>query len=825
VKIRNAIISVIVALLFLAVPIARGGGVTVITHGLNGNADGWVTGMADQINNNAAFPGTNYTIYKLYYYYSGGNYIPTTVRLAGSQPSSTDSGEIIVALDWSQLADGNSFNTYQIATSVASVLQNPNFIAEMNGHALCELPLHLIGHSRGGSLISEVSQRLGTNGVWVDHLTTLDPHPLNNDGFDLDFLAGWSAIDAPVRTYLNVLFHDNYWQDSALFVYGEPVFGAYIRKLYNLSGGYQNIGDTHYPHSNVHLWYHGTVDERNPANDSEASITGAEFSNWYFPYENAGFNAGFIYSLIGGGDRTSTNRPLGTGYPAIREGLNQAWDFGAGVTGNRNSLPANNGAWPNIVKFDILGTHTVPAGTSVSMKYFCQFGTSTNQSTNVSVYLDQNANPYDGNSGLITNLTEFSAGLNRLHTNGTTFSFNTTNTPPGQYYVCAKISFGGHARYMYAPGKLTITDATPPYVSITNPASAKTYTNAQTVTISANATDNVAVASVSFYDNGVLKGTDTSTPYTYDWSFTGADNGTNSWTARAYDTAGNVSTSSAVALTVSIDITPPTVAMASPTNGQLFTTSAITVSGTASDTGSPSSGLAGVEVRVNGGSWSNATGTSSWTRSVTLPPCNNTIEARSRDNAGNYSTIASNFVFYTPPNTAPNTPSNVSPASGATSVAVAPTLQAGPFSDPDCVGDTHAASQWQVLDSAGAVAVADSGTDIVNKVSWSLPASTLQFGSNYQWHVRYRDSRNGWSSYSPQTVFMTIAPLLSGTKQGTNIVFKWPTNTLGFNLQSSTNFGATLWSNAAPAPVIVNGQYTVTNSMTNKFKLYRLKKP
>ena len=368
-------------------------------------------------------------------------------------------------------------------------------------------------------------------------------------------------------------------------------------------------------------------------------------------------------------------------------------------------------------------------------------------------------------------------------------------------------------------------DAIPPTFSISNPASAKTYTNAQTVTITAAASDNVGVTSVEFYDGGTLKGADTTAPYTYDWSFTDADNGTHTWTARAYDAAQNVSTSIPVTLTVSIDITPPTVAISKPTNGANLTTSSTTVSGTASDPGSPASGVAAVEVRLNGGSWSNATGTASWTRSVTLSPCSNTIEARSRDKAGNYSTIASNFVTYTPPNTVPNTPTNVAPPNGAAGVPITPTLEASAFSDPDpvCLGDIHAASQWQVL-SAGGRIVADSGTDTVNKVSWVVPTNKLYYGSNYQWHVRYRDSRNGWSSYSTQTRFTNGGPFLSASMRGTNMVLTWPTNSLAFALQWSTNLGTAIWSNAIPAPLIVSGQYTVTNNMTNRMRFYRLKK-
>jgi hypothetical protein len=188
--------------------------------------------------------------------------------------------------------------------------------------------MHLIGHSRGGSLVCEISRLLGTNGVWVDHLTTLDPHPLNNDGF-FDFI--YSAVDAPARTYSNVLFHDNYWQDLNLITYGEPVAGAYVRQLSNLDGGYGGLTASH---SDVHLWYHGTVDSRNPASDTEASITSAERLSWWTGYESYGVTAGFYYSLIGGGDRRSIDQPL-VRYLAIRDGNNQWWDFGAGIPSNQ----------------------------------------------------------------------------------------------------------------------------------------------------------------------------------------------------------------------------------------------------------------------------------------------------------------------------------------------------------------------------------------------------------------------------------------------------------------------------------------------------------
>jgi alpha-tubulin suppressor-like RCC1 family protein len=97
------------------------------------------------------------------------------------------------------------------------------------------------------------------------------------------------------------------------------------------------------------------------------------------------------------------------------------------------------------------------------------------------------------------------------------------------------------------------------------------------------------------------------------------------------------------------DTTPPTVAITSPINEQSFTAPSVTVGGTASDPGSPSSEVCLVELRGNSGTWLPAEGTTVWRKQVALSPGSNTIEARSRDNFGNYSSIASLSILHTPP--------------------------------------------------------------------------------------------------------------------------------------------------------------------------------
>jgi hypothetical protein len=450
------------ALLFL-VParLGRSAGVTIITHGNTGNANGWVTGMENAIPNYPRLGSTNFTKYKVYLLQTGGSYSFTWSGTPGQSPSTTDTGEIVIALDWSQIADGNSSNTYQVASLLVPKLLSTNFISELNGHALAEFPLHLIGHSRGGSLVSELSYQLGTNGVWVDHVTTLDPHPLNNDGFT-DFNV-YSAKDASAKTtYVNVLFADNYYQTINFFVQGEAVSGAYVRRFTSLSGGYSG---TSAEHSNVHLWYHGSINWAVDAYDGEAYINATQRQNWWNAFEQRGTNAGILYSLLGGADRLSTNRPAGGSTSMIKDGFNKQWDLGAGVAANRSALSNNSGAWPNLIRVNPASTNSATQGQSIGMNFYYQWARPVSSNATLQVYLDNDFNALNNNSLLL-------AQTNLAGTTSTGVVFVTLSVPisaaatPGWHSLYAVISGGGTSRLLYAPELVQVLPAQPPTLDI-----------------------------------------------------------------------------------------------------------------------------------------------------------------------------------------------------------------------------------------------------------------------------------------------------------------------------------------------------------------------
>ena len=89
-----------------------------------------------------------------------------------------------------------------------------------------------------------------------------------------------------------------------------------------------------------------------------------------------------------------------------------------------------------------------------------------------------------------------------------------------------------------------------PTVSLSAPASGATVSGS--VSVSANASDNVGVVGVQFrLDGNILGAEDTTSPYSVSWTTTGTSNGTHSLTAVARDAAGNTATSTARTVTVS----------------------------------------------------------------------------------------------------------------------------------------------------------------------------------------------------------------------------------------------------------------------------------
>lgn len=129
-----------------------------------------------------------------------------------------------------------------------------------------------------------------------------------------------------------------------------------------------------------------------------------------------------------------------------------------------------------------------------------------------------------------------------------------------------------------------------------------------------------------------------------------------------------------------VDRVPPTVSITSPNDGAVFDFSPVNVAGTASDPGGGE--IRAVEVRANTGTWKMATGTASWTTSVSLKQGSNLIEARSWDYAGNPSVVDSISVVYNPPvNNPPVASFTVSPSTG--NVTMTFTVDASSSSDPE----------------------------------------------------------------------------------------------------------------------------------------------
>jgi uncharacterized repeat protein (TIGR03803 family) len=74
------------------------------------------------------------------------------------------------------------------------------------------------------------------------------------------------------------------------------------------------------------------------------------------------------------------------------------------------------------------------------------------------------------------------------------------------------------------------------------------------------------------------------------------------------------------------------------------------------------------------------------------------------------------------------------------------------------------------------------------------------------------------------TIFSISLPVpqLAINNSSEGIILTWPADSGGFTLQSTTNLLSPVWTTNSPAPVVVNGQNTVTNPISATQQFYRL---
>ena len=388
-------------------------GVTLITHGQGGGGDDEARIIADLIGDRAG--GAAHYIMTVEPDSLLGAEVTSFKRDAGSADiNEVASGEMTIFLDW---AEANVSPTPFIAGAVAE------FMLE-NG--LVEQSIHLAGPSRGASVVSNLAAALGERGVWVDHVTYIDPVPAGGVVPGLG-----DVVDGPMRVTENVVFADNYWRSDdnvATGFDGQPVNGAHNVDLDSTVEA-DNDGD---PHTGAGLYYIATVDPDGP-------LPAGVRASWFGGDHPERDETGYVFSRIASGVRP-------------RAGLHP--DFTG--TAHRDAVDREGSQWANVSDVTMRNiTGSIAAGTTITVGL--RFGDADSAST-VSVFLDRDRNPYNGNT--VSRIARRTLPID--DNGGVRVRGSTVEADPGMYYVYAQIAdTAGHVRYAYSRDALTLTPPTP----------------------------------------------------------------------------------------------------------------------------------------------------------------------------------------------------------------------------------------------------------------------------------------------------------------------------------------------------------------------------
>ena len=436
---------------------ASAGGVTVLVHGwhVSSGEPSWPPAMQSAIAQ--ARLGGEQSFGTVTVTGSAGSLIATCDPWDVDLATST-TGEIVVRVNWSAVAD--HLVSHVTAQEVAAVVAPTLYQGQNGDRPLAELPLHLVGHSRGGGMVLELARLLGEQGIDVDHVTALDAHPLT--GADPQPIQPPTpVVDTPAAVYENVVFADSYWQQIS-YPEGEYVAGAFNREWTSLPGGYHEHQNTAYnnvaDHLNVHLLYHATVDLATPVSDGEATADAAERTAWFNDSEGDGGGTGFIYARIdGSGDRLGEEQPVAGG-DAIRDGLHQ--DPLLGGAGARTTQNWASAVWPNIVHLELLrdgtplpaGAVTILPGEALDIRLV---GRDADSGVDITLVFDSDRNPYNSND--ITTVDTIAHAASSTAFFELTRTWDTSGLAEGTTgYVVARIDDGGRTRHLVALPRIEV---------------------------------------------------------------------------------------------------------------------------------------------------------------------------------------------------------------------------------------------------------------------------------------------------------------------------------------------------------------------------------
>lgn len=287
---------------------------TVITHGFqlfSTNKPDWMLAMGQQVLIAAGGQGAI-----LRYIPADGSW-----QLAGGAPP-VPGAPLVLLFNWADESDGASLPGTNVgyaeaaADALYTALRAP--AGDLGFSPVAGRRVHVIGHSRGCCVNSEVVRRLGNADLPVDQMTNLDPHPVGPPMTESCGLSGgldWGDT-VPVR-WSNVTWADNYWRkDTGLpgachdcDFDGMALPAAQVYNV-NLGGplgeGASDLDDCllgcRLEHIKTHVWYHGTIAGASTDSDCPVNPSGTWYANAE-PGCTSWVCAGYVHSAVAGGPR------------------------------------------------------------------------------------------------------------------------------------------------------------------------------------------------------------------------------------------------------------------------------------------------------------------------------------------------------------------------------------------------------------------------------------------------------------------------------------------------------------------------------------------